>query len=67
MDKVVVSDSLREADTTGWGPVRVIKRADAIEIVRALKAEDGKDIYIHGSHVLWNSLYVPVWSMNFTS
>lgn len=57
IEKVVVSDSLDAKDTTGWGPVRVVKRADAHDAVRTLKNGPGRDIFIHGSHILWNSLH----------
>jgi dihydrofolate reductase len=56
LQKIVVSDSLTPEDTTGWGPVRIVKRSEAIREVTTLKQGDGGDIFIHGSHVLWNSL-----------
>jgi dihydrofolate reductase len=56
MEKIVISDTLTSEDTTGWGPVRVVKRADAHHVVRELKDRDGQEILIHGSHTLWNDL-----------
>ncbi len=56
MQKVVVSDRLTPADVDGWGPARVVRRADAHAEVAALKAGPGRDILVFGSHVLWNDL-----------
>ncbi|WP_404381080.1 dihydrofolate reductase family protein [Knoellia locipacati] len=58
VDKVVVSDSLTDADTEPWGDsTRIVPRAHSHEAVRALRAqEDGGDVVVFGSHVLWNDL-----------
>ena len=49
---IVVSDTL----TGKWQDVRIIKRQDAYEQIAELKRQDGKDILITGSHILWNDL-----------
>ncbi len=56
MQKVVVSDTLTPDAVDGWGPTRVVRRADAHAEVAALKAGPGRDILVFGSHVLWNDL-----------
>ena len=47
-------------DETGvWqSTTRIIKRADAHAEIQKLKQQDGKNILIFGSHVLWNDLLV---------
>jgi dihydrofolate reductase len=54
--KVVVSDSLDPDSVGGWGPTEVVRRADAHDAVRRLKAEEGGDIVTFGSMTLWNDL-----------
>lgn len=56
IEKVVVSDRLKSGETEGWGPARVVRRADAHAEVAALKAKPGGEILIFGSHILWNDL-----------
>lgn len=56
MEKVVVSDSLEPGDAGGWGPTRVVRRADAHAEIAALKGRPGRDILVFGSHLLWNEL-----------
>lgn len=56
IEKVVVSDSLSADQVEGWGPTRVVRRADAHAEVAALKAQRGREILIFGSHLLWNDL-----------
>ncbi|HEU4339060.1 MAG TPA: dihydrofolate reductase family protein [Planctomycetota bacterium] len=56
IEKVVVSDSLKPGEVKGWGPARVVRRADAHAEVAALKEGPGREILIFGSHVLWNDL-----------
>lgn len=50
--KVVFSQSLEAAD---WGPTRIERRPLA-EAIAALKAEDGKDVLVHGGAGLALSL-----------
>lgn len=56
IEKVVVSNSLRPDKVAGWGPTRVVRRADAHAEVVALKRGPGRDILIFGSRLLWNDL-----------
>ena len=56
MEKVVVSNSMKTEEVEGWGPTRVVRRADAHAEVAALKEGSGRDILVFGSHVLWNDL-----------
>lgn len=56
IEKVVVSDSLTPEETEGWGPTRIVRRAQAHREVAALKQADGRDILIFASHILWNDL-----------
>jgi dihydrofolate reductase len=56
VEKVVVSNSLNSDAAQGWGPTRVVRRADAYAEVAALKKKPGRDILIFGSHMLWNDL-----------
>ena len=52
----MVSNSLKPDEVKGWGPTRVVRRADAQAEVAALKRGPGLDILIFGSHLLWNDL-----------
>ena len=56
IEKVVVSNSLKSNEVEGWGPTRVVRRADAYAEITALKEMPGREILIFGSHVLWNDL-----------
>jgi len=55
LPKYVVSDSLSDADVT-WNNSHIIRGANLKHDLLALKQEDGKDIVIHGSGKLINSL-----------
>ncbi|MFX4271617.1 dihydrofolate reductase family protein [Propionibacteriaceae bacterium Y1685] len=58
IEKVVVSDSITVADTEPWpDTTRIVPRADSRAAVAALRAEEGADIVIFGSHLLWNDLF----------
>jgi dihydrofolate reductase len=46
--KYVVSDTLTDAELT-WQPTTVIRRADLVTQVSALREQPGGDIYIYGS------------------
>jgi len=52
IEKAVATRTLDEAT---WNNTRLLK-GDAVEAVRALKAEDGKDIFVFGSAELLDSL-----------
>ena len=56
IEKVVVSNSLKPDEVGGWGPTRIVRRADAGAEIVALKERPGREILIFGSHVLWNEL-----------
>ena len=56
IEKVVVSNSLKPDEVEGWGPTRVVRRADAHVEVAALKERPGREILMFGSHLLWNDL-----------
>ena len=56
IEKVVVSNSLKPGEVEGWGPTRVLRRADAHAEVAALKKAPGREILVFGSHLLWNDL-----------
>jgi dihydrofolate reductase len=56
IEKAVISNSLTPDAVKGWGPTRVVRRADAHAEVAALKRGPGRDILVFGSHVLWNDL-----------
>ena len=56
IDKVVVSDSLTDADLAPWMNTTIVRRADANEAVARLKGSPGREILVFGSHVLWNGL-----------
>lgn len=56
IDKVVVSDSLTDADLEPWTNTRIIRRGDAHDAIAELKRGEGREILVFGSHVLWNDL-----------
>jgi dihydrofolate reductase len=57
VEKVVVSDTLADADTTPWrATTRVVRRPEAHEEVAALKQQEGGDILVFGSRTLWHDL-----------
>ena len=53
--KYVVSDTLTDADLT-WNPTTIIRGAELIDQVSALRAQPGGDIYIYGSLSLVRTL-----------
>ena len=57
INKVVVSDSLTDADLDPWtDTTRIVRRSDAHDAIAELKRGDGREILMFGSHVLWNDL-----------
>lgn len=57
IEKVVVSDSLTDADLGPWTDTsRIVRRADAHDAVAELKRAPGREILMFGSHVVWNDL-----------
>jgi len=58
LQKLVISDNLSTAQLSPWENTRIIKRADAYTEIAALKQQDGKDILVLLSRLLWNDLLV---------
>jgi len=58
VEKLVISDNLSEAELDPWNNTRIIKRADAYKEIAALKQEEGRDILILLSRLLWNDLLI---------
>jgi len=56
IDKVVVSDSLTDADLDPWTNTRIVRRAAARDAIAELKRGPGREILMFGSHILWNDL-----------
>ena len=55
-DKVVVSDQLTEGELAPWDETRIIKVADAVREVAALKEQSGREIFMFAGRTLWNHL-----------
>jgi len=58
IEKIVVSDHLSAEELGDWDNTRIVKRADAVREVAALKAQPGKEIFIFAGRTLWNHLLV---------
>ena len=57
IDKVVVCDTLADADLAPWtDTTRIVRRSDAHDAIAELKRGPGRDIIMFGSHILWNDL-----------
>jgi dihydrofolate reductase len=57
IQKVVVSDTLKEDETAPWSDTtRIVRRKDAHEQIAELKRGGGGDIIMFGSRTLWNDL-----------
>lgn len=57
IDKVVISASLTAEETGPWhDTTRIVSRANAHEQLAELKRQNGQDILVLGSHILWNDL-----------
>ena len=57
IEKVVVSDHLTAEELAPWeDSTRIIKRADALREVAALKQQAGRDIFIFSGRTLWHHL-----------
>jgi dihydrofolate reductase len=56
IDKIVVSDQLTTEELGVWQNTRIVKRADAVKEVAALKQQPGRDIFIFAGRTLWNHL-----------
>lgn len=56
MDKIVVSDKLKQDELAPWNNTRIIRIADSHKEIRALKEQPGKDLLVLGGRTLWNDL-----------
>lgn len=56
IDKIVVSDKIAQEDLTPWDNTRIVKVADAVKEVAALKEQPGRDILVLMGRILWNHL-----------
>lgn len=56
IDKVVISDTLTDAETDPWRNTTIVPRSDAAERIADLKARDGKEILVFGSQRMWSGL-----------
>ena len=57
MEKVVVSDRITRAELAPWDQnTRIVKVADAVREITALKQEQGLEIFMFAGRVLWNHL-----------
>jgi dihydrofolate reductase len=56
VEKIVVSDAMTEEDKGEWQNTRIVKRADGPKEVAALKAQEGRDIFIFSGRTLWHEL-----------
>jgi dihydrofolate reductase len=58
IEKLVISDKLTCEQLAPWENTRIISRADAYTEIAALKQQDGRDILVLLSRLLWNDLLV---------
>lgn len=58
MQKLVISDRLSAEELAPWENTRIIPRAKAYEEIAEIKQEDGRDIVVILSRLLWNDLLV---------
>jgi dihydrofolate reductase len=56
VDKMVVSDKMTREELSPWHNTRIVKVADAVQEVTALKEQPGRDILILMGRILWNHL-----------
>jgi dihydrofolate reductase len=56
IDKIVVSDSLTVEELAPWENTRIVKRADALSEIAALKTQEGREIFLFAGRTLWNHL-----------
>ena len=55
-EKVAVSDHLAREELAPWDDTRIVKVADAVREVTALKEQSGRDIFMFAGRTLWNHL-----------
>ncbi len=58
IEKVVVSNQLTAAEFGDWENTRIVKQADAVREVTALKEQEGRDIFMFAGRTLWNHLLI---------
>jgi dihydrofolate reductase len=57
LEKLVVSDTLEDQETSPWrDTTTIVRRSNAHVHVAELKRQDGRDILTFGSRTLWNDL-----------
>jgi dihydrofolate reductase len=56
MEKYVISDHLTSGELAPWDNTRIIRIADTVKEIAALKQQHGRDIVIFGGRTLWNNL-----------
>lgn len=56
IEKVVVSDTLQPADVEDAPNTRIVRLAESRDVVRELKAEEGRGIVVIAGRLLWNDL-----------
>jgi dihydrofolate reductase len=56
IDKIVVSDHLTSDELGEWQNTRIVKRADAVDAITALKQTEGKEIFLFAGRTLWHHL-----------
>ena len=55
-EKLVISDQLSHQELSPWDNTRIVRVADAVSEVAALKAQPGRDIFMFAGRTLWNHL-----------
>lgn len=58
IEKVVVSDHLTAEELGHWENTRIVKRADALTEIAALKQGAGREIFLFAGRALWNHLLI---------
>jgi dihydrofolate reductase len=58
IDKVVVSDTLGPQAQGPWPNPFIVRRADAHQQIADLKSQQGKEIIVFGSRLMWSDLLV---------
>ena len=59
VEKIVVSDKLTPEDLAPWeATTRIVKVADSVSEIAALKQQPGRDILVLLGRILWNNLLV---------
>lgn len=56
IDKVIISDHLTQEELAPWKNTRIVKQADAVKEITALKQGAGRDIFMYSSRLLWHEL-----------